>query len=138
MTHQLWINLPVKDVTKSLAFFTQIGFEINTQYNNNVHSGCILVGTKKMVVMLFATPMFENISSNKATDTAQSNEVMFSFDAESTTEIDELALKVTTAGGTVFSAPAAHQGWMYGCAFTDLDGHRWNALYMDTSKMPTQ
>ena len=51
-------------------------------------------------------------------------------------EIDQLAKKVASAGGTVFAPPGENQGWMYGFAFTDPDGHRWNALHIDMSKMP--
>ena len=62
--------------------------------------------------------------------------MMISFDAESREEVDEMARKVFEAGGNIFGEPAEIQGWMYGFAFTDLDGHRWNQLYMDFSKMP--
>ena len=51
-------------------------------------------------------------------------------------EIDEMAEKVRKAGGEVFSEPEELQGWMYNVAFKDLDGHRWNMLYMDMEKMP--
>jgi hypothetical protein len=61
--------------------------------------------------------------------------VLLSIDAESKAEVDELTKKATKAGGTVFGEPAEHQGWRYGCGFTDLDGHRWNVLYMGMSKM---
>lgn len=47
-----------------------------------------------------------------------------------------MATKAVKAGGKVFAEPGAKDGWMYGCGFSDLDGHRWNSLYMDMSKMP--
>jgi predicted lactoylglutathione lyase len=46
--------------------------------------------------------------------------------------------KAVNAGGTVFSESEEKDGWMYGCGFADLDGHRWNVLYMDMSKMPKE
>ena len=64
------------------------------------------------------------------------SEVLISFDAESREEVDETARKVFEAGGTVFSKLAEIQGWMYGFAFADLDGHRWNMVFMDFSKLP--
>ena len=63
---------------------------------------------------------------------------MISIDAQSRLEVDETALKVIEAGGTIFAKPAENQGWMYGCGFQDLDGHRWNVLYMDLNKLPEQ
>jgi predicted lactoylglutathione lyase len=131
MTKELWINLPVKDVKKAKEFFAYIGFSLSTQYGDG-----IIIGSKKIVVMLFEESVFKGFTQNKLTDTKQSSEVLFSFDAESREEVDAMAKKVKAAGGALYSEPAENQGWMYGCAFTDLDGHRWNILYMDMGKMP--
>jgi predicted lactoylglutathione lyase len=136
MTKDLWINLPVKDVKKSKDFFTKLGFSFDTKYGNTEHSAGMTVGSKKIVFMLFAESMFKGFINNSVTDSKQSNEVLFSFDAESRAEVDEMAKKVTAAGGTLYAKPAENQGWMYGFAFIDPDGHRWNMLYMDMSKMP--
>jgi len=136
MTKDLWINLPVKDLNKSKAFFTAIGFELNTGMGNSEHSAAIKVGTKNIIVMLFTDFVFKQIVGRDFTDTSKSSEVLFSFDAESKEEVDAIAIKVEKAGGKLFSKPAENQGWMYGCGFEDLDGHRWNVLHMDFSKMP--
>lgn len=136
MTKELWINLPVKDLNKSREFFTKIGFTLNPHYGNSAESAIFLVGTKNIVVMLFAEPVFKNFTHHDIADTKKGTEVLLSIDAESRAEVDELAKKAAKAGGTVFGEPAEHQGWMYGCGFTDLDGHRWNVLHMDMSKMP--
>ncbi len=134
MTKELWINLPVKDIAKSTAFFKALGFSFNEQHATE-YSACMLIGTKNLVVMLFAEAMFESFSRNAITDTTKSSEMLLSFDAESRDEVDELAKKAADAGGVVFGKPTEVQGWMYGCGFTDLDGHRWNILHMDMSKM---
>ncbi len=136
MTKELWINLPVKDVKKAKEFFTKIGFSLNPQYGNNDDSASFLVGAKNIVVMLFAESAFKGFTRHEIADTKKGAEVLLSIDAESRAEVDEIAKKATKAGGTIFSAPAENQGWMYGCGFADLDGHRWNVLYMDMSKMP--
>ena len=135
MTKQIWLNLPVKEVAKSKAFFTKIGFSFNEQ-QDTPHSSCLLVGASNFVVMLFEESMFEGFVRNKITDTQSSSEILISIDAESREEVDEFAKKVEEAGGTVFARPAENQGWMYGCGFSDLDGHRWNMLHMDFSKIP--
>jgi predicted lactoylglutathione lyase len=136
MTKEIWINLPVKDVKKSKAFFTEIGFSFNEQQSTD-QSACMLVGSKNTVVMLFAESMFKGfIGGAPVADANQGNEVLFSFDAESRQEVDELAKKVTGAGGTLYGKPAESQGWLYGFGFVDMDGHRWNVLHMDFSKMP--
>ena len=53
-------------------------------------------------------------------------------------KVDEMLKKAVNAGGTVFSQSEEKDGWMYGCGFADLDGHRWNVLYMDMNKMPNK
>jgi predicted lactoylglutathione lyase len=136
MVKELWLNLPVNNVAKSKQFFTALGFDFNTNYGESEDSACLIVGSKKTPVMLFSESMFEKINQLPLTDLSKTSSALYSFDVESREEIDELATKVENAGGILFGKPAENQGWMYGCAFTDLDGHRWNALYMDYSKMP--
>lgn len=132
MTKELWLNLPVNNLKKSKEFFTNIGFSFKDREMDNMIA--MEVGEKKIVVMLLDEPTFKNAIQHEITDTEQSSEIIISFDAESREEVDELAKKVEATGGTVFSKPAEIQGWMYGCGFTDLDGHRWNALYMDPAE----
>ena len=136
MTKELWINLPVKNVAKSKEFFTKIGFTPNTHYPETTDSGCVFVGSKNIAVMLFLDKTFSQVCGAEIADTKKGTEVLLSFDAESREEIDEMAKKVVAAGGTIFGKPSEIQGWMYGMGFIDLDGHRWNMLYMDMAKMP--
>ncbi|MEP7037263.1 MAG: VOC family protein [Acidobacteriota bacterium] len=135
MTKELWLNFPVKDVEKSKEFFTKIGFSLNEKQTND-EMACFSVGEKNITVLFFAEETLKGYMKNEISDTSAGSEVLISFDAESREEVDEMASKVFDAGGTVFSEPAEIQGWMYGCAFADLDGHRWNMVFMDFSKMP--
>lgn len=134
MTKQIWLNLPVKNVAKAKDFFWKIGFSFNEQHDTP-SSTCMVIGEGNFVVMLFEELLFKSFSQNELTDTQSSSEILISIDAESKEEVDALAEKVKEAGGTIFSPPAESQGWMYGFGFADLDGHRWNVLYMDFSKL---
>ena len=136
MTKEFWVNLPVKDVKRSRDFFTEIGFTLNQRYGNSDESASFLIGDKNVVLMLFSEPIFKGFTSNEISDTRRASEVLFSIDAETREEVDALAKRVRDAGGTIFGGPGEKQGWMYGFGFTDPDGHRWNVLYMDMSKMP--
>ena len=138
MTKELWINLPVKDINVSKEFFSRLGFSFNPRFSNNNDTACITIGTKNINVMLFKEAVFNGFTKNKIADTSQATEVLFSIDAESRDEVDEMANKAASAGGTVFSQPAELQGWMYGCGFSDPDGHCWNVLFMDMTKAPGQ
>jgi len=134
MTNQLWINLPVKDLEKSKKFFSELGFSFNTEHGNSPVSASLVIG--KNVVMLFDENSFKGFTKTAITDTGKTNEILISMDAESKEEVDALAKKVSNAGGTIYSEPGEKDGWMYGFGFADPDGHRWNVLYMDMSKMP--
>src|SRR5215217_1704939 len=135
MTKEIWINLPVENVDKSKEFFTKIGFAPNEKYTAP-GMACFSVGEKNMNVLFIAEESFEGFTKSEISDTKAGAEVLISFDAESRDEVDEMARRIFEAGGTIFSEPAEMQGWMYGFAFADLDGHRWNQLFMDFSKMP--
>jgi uncharacterized protein len=136
MIKEFWINLPVKDVSKSKEFFTKIGFSINTQYGNNGNSASLLVGKKNVVVMLFNEPTFKGFINNEVANAKQATEVLLSIDVESKEAVDEMVKKAVDAGGKSNHKPNEMTGWMYGCVFTDIDGHSWNVIYMDMSKMP--
>jgi predicted lactoylglutathione lyase len=135
MVKQIWLNLPVKNVEKSKTFFTEIGFSFNEKHDTASYT-CMVVGENNFAVMLFEEKQFESCILNKIADTTVGSEVLISIDAQSREEVDEFAKKVQKAGGNVFAEPAENEGWMYGCGFADLDGHRWNVLYMDLSKLP--
>lgn len=135
MIKEYWLNLPVKDLEKSKEFFTKIGF--TPQENQPSGDMCgFYFGEKKMALMLVKEETFQHFSQTAIADTKNSAEILISFDAESREEIDETASRVFDAGGTIFSEPQEIQGWMYGFAFADLDGHRWNQLFMDKGKLP--
>ncbi len=134
MTKEYWINLPVKDVKRSKKFFAGIGFSFKTEQETGTMVS-LLVGKATMPIIFFEEKMFENVVQNPISDASKATELMISFDAESKAEVDEMAENVKKAGGNVFSKPQVIQGWMYGFAFSDLDGHRWNMLYMDMEKI---
>lgn len=135
MIKDLWINLPVKNIAQSKTFFSELGFSFNTQQGNTDHSACLLVGEKNVVVMLFDETTFKGFTNSSISDTQHATEVLLSIGVDSKDAVDEIAKKAVAAGGSTNHQPSQMQGWMYGCVFTDLDGHKWNVLYMDISKM---
>ena len=86
--------------------------------------------------MLFDETAFKSFTNNEIADTKQATEVLLSIDAESKEEVDEMVMKAVNAGGKSNHKPSEMKGWMYGCVFTDLDGHQWNVLYMNMDKAP--
>ncbi len=129
MTKQFWLNLPVKDIQKSKTFFEALGFSFNSKMGNTDFSACMTIGEKSVVVMLFTESHFSGFTRHELVDTTKAVEILLSIDAESKDDVHVIAQKVVDAGGTIFSEPGGNE-WMYGCGFADLDGHRWNVLFM--------
>jgi len=136
MTKQFWLNLPVKNVNKSREFYTQMGFKLNQNFGNNAHQAALTIGDKDVVLMLFNEETFKGFTNVAIADTTNAADVLFSIDAESPKEVDEMAAKAVAAGGKCDHKPQDKHGWLYGCVFSDPDNHRWNVLYMDMSQMP--
>jgi hypothetical protein len=136
MAQDMWLNLPVKDLAESVTFFTEIGFARHPGPGNGKNSASFTIGANKVVLMLFAQDVFSGFTNNALSDTAKGTEVLFSLGADSRDQVDDIARRVKSAGGTVFAEPRKSNGFMYGCGFCDPDGHRWNVLFMDAGKMP--
>jgi predicted lactoylglutathione lyase len=129
------INLPVRDLARSTGFFTTIGFVPNPGPGNTEHSASFIVGEKKVVLMLFVQEVFSGFTAHPVADTSKGTEMLLSLGANSRSQVDEIADRAKSAGGTVFAQPGESGGFMYGCGFCDPDGHRWNVLFMDPAKM---
>jgi len=136
MTKEIWVNLPVTNIEKSVTFFTEMGFEKNERFPFTETMASFFIGEKKFVMMLFRADVLSGFSGNQVADTTIGTEVLFSIDAESKEEVDEMLQKAAAAGGEIYAEGGEKDGWMYGGGFIDLDGHRWNLLHMDFSKMP--
>ena len=134
MAKQIFVNLAVKDLNKSVEFFTKLGFKFNPQFTDE-NATCMIIG-KDMFAMLLVEKFFKTFIPNKEITEAKKNaEVLLAVSVESRVEVDETMKKVVAAGGTEYRS-AQDYGWMYGRAFQDLDGHIWEIFDMDESKMP--
>lgn len=132
----IWLNLPVKDIKKSKAFFNAIGFRENPMHKKAKHLGSFLIGEYDFVLMLFTEDTLSGYTGKPAADTSKVSEMLINIDASSRAEVDAFAKTVKKAGGDVYFEPTEVDGWMYILSFADLDGHRWSMLYMDADKMP--
>ena len=132
----IWLNLPVKNVSKSREFFKAIGFKENPLHENNKNLASFLIGEHDFVLMLFPYETFKGFIRGEISDMKKGKEVLINIDAQSREEVDRMAALVRKAGGKIFAEPGESQGWMYAFGFDDPDGHRWSMLYMDMSKSP--
>ena len=128
MAKDFWLNLPVKDLNRSKEFFTKLGFTFSNGPGATPTSAPMVV--EDVVVMLFEEATFKKIVNQEVANTETACEVLLSFSAYSKEEVDEMAKKAAEAGGKTNHVPSEMKGPMYGCLFSDPDGHKWNVLYL--------
>ena len=132
MITKFFVNLPVKDLNKTVEFFTKLGFTFNPQFTDE-NATCMIVG-KDIFVMLLVEKFFKTFTKKEISDTTKNTEAIVALSAQSREEVDQMMDKVLGAGGREARDPQDH-GWMYGRSFEDINGHLWEIFYMDESAM---
>ena len=134
MGSKIFINLPIKNLQKSIDFYTKIGFTVNPQFTNE-YAACMVIN-KNMFVMLLTYEHFQNFTKKEIADAKKTTQVLIALEADSKEQVIEIISIAKEAGGEIYIEPSDH-GWMYQHSFADLDGHQWELGYMDMSKFPT-
>ncbi len=130
MNSQIFVNLPVKNLDLSKAFFAQLGYGFNAQFTND-DAACMVI-SEQIYVMLLTEPFFQGFTKKTIADAHKTTEMLLCLSCDSRAEVDELVKKAWAAGGKVTIEPQDH-GFMYAHGFEDLDGHQWELCYMDPS-----
>lgn len=134
MATQIFVNLPVKDLEKSKAFFSALGFSFNEQFTDE-KAACLIIG-ENIYAMLLVEEFFKSFIKKDIADSSKFAEVINAFSVDTKEQVNELADKALAAGAIQYSEPQDY-GWMYSRAFQDLDGHLWEVMYSDLSAIPT-
>lgn len=130
MSTQIFVNLPVRNLKQSIDFFTQLGFQFNSQFTDETAT-CMIV-SENIFVMLLTHEKFQTFTPNTICDATQSTEVLTCLSVERREKVDEMVRKAIAAGGKTYNEPQDH-GFMYAHGFQDLDGHIWELIYMEPS-----
>jgi uncharacterized protein len=130
MATDIFVNLPVRDLNKSVEFFTKLGYQFNAQFTDETAT-CMIVG-EHIFVMLLTHDKFKTFTPKAICDATKSTEVLVCLSTGSRAKVNEMVGKAVRAGGTTYNKPQDH-GFMYGHGFQDLDGHIWELIYMEPS-----
>ena len=131
--HKLFVNIPVRDLQRSITFFESLGFAFNTHFTDATAT-CMLVG-EDAYFMLLTAEKFASFSKRPAGDPQRQTSALFALSVDSRAAVDEMVRKAVAAGGAHALDPQDH-GFMYGWSFYDLDGHHWEVFWMDPSAIP--
>lgn len=127
MSRQIFVNLPVKDLERSKAFFGALGFSFNPQYTN-ADAACMVV-SDTIYVMLLTEPFFRGFTHKPVADANKVTEVLVCLSCGSRAELEGLVAKAVAAGGKAPREPLDH-GFMLQHGFEDPDGHIWELVHM--------
>jgi predicted lactoylglutathione lyase len=128
MVKQMFVNLPVKSLKRSMKFWGALGFKFNKDFTDE-NATCLVLG-KNMYSMLLTEKFFKSFSKKAICNTKKGIEAITSLQVGSKSEVNRLTGKALKAGAREARKPYDY-GWMYGTSFYDLDGHNWEFFYMD-------
>jgi predicted lactoylglutathione lyase len=134
MATQIFVNLHVKDLNKSVEFFTKLGYTFNPQFTNE-KATCMII-SNDICVMLLVERFFQSFTKKDIVDTKKAQECIIYLSAESKANVDDIINKAVEAGAIPKSRN--DYGWMYQHSFEDLDGHIWEYGWMDPAGPPQQ
>jgi hypothetical protein len=127
------MNLPVKDLDRSVQFFTALGFTFNQDYTDQ-NATCMVVNDDAYVMFL-VEKFFQTFTSKEIVDATSATEAIMAFSVDSREAVDQMVSKALDAGGTE-SQPVQDYGFMYSHSFQDPDGHLWEVMWMDPAGPP--
>ncbi len=132
MNTQIFINLCVSDLPKSMEFFKTLGFSFNPQFTND-DAACMQI-SETIFAMLIIPTRFKDFTKKEVVDAKKSTEVLLALSFESKEKVNEMADKALATGATIAREPEDH-GFMFARAIQDLDGHIWEFFWMDSTKI---
>ncbi|WP_298830963.1 VOC family protein [uncultured Piscinibacter sp.] len=130
MGRQIFVNLPVRDVARTRAFFTALGFSFNPQFSDD-KALCMVIADDSFA-MLLAEPFFQGFTKKPVADARNSTEVLVALSCANAAEVDAMVAKAVAAGGRV-PVERKDYGFMVQHGFEDPDGHQWEVFWMDPS-----
>ncbi len=130
-SRKIFVNLAVKDLDKSVDFFTRLGFAFDPRFTDE-QATCMIISDEAFV-MLLVEDRFKDFVKKEICDATTHTEAVLALSAESREQVDDLVHKALAAGGEPANDPMDH-GFMYGWSFYDLDGHLWEVLWMEEEK----
>jgi len=135
MAKQIFINLAVKDLQKSMDFYTALGFTNNPQFSDE--TGKCMVWSENIFVMIMTHEKFASFATKPLVDTKLNLAAVFSLSVDSLDEVNNIMTNGLNAGGTE-PVEMKDYGFMQQRTIEDFDGHTWEIFYMDITKFPPQ
>ncbi len=135
MSKLIFVNLPVSDLPRAIAFYEALGAVKNEQFTD--HTAACMVFSETIHAMLLTHDKFRQFTPKAIADARKTTEVLICISAESRDAVDDMAERAGAAGGLADPGPKQDYGFMYGRSFEDPDGHIWEVMWMDMKAAET-
>ena len=135
MARMIFVNLPVKDLKRSMDFYSKLGYRFNPQFTDDT-AACMVI-SDDIYTMLVTKAKFKEFTSKAICDATKATEAIISLTCDSRAQVDEMVRKAVAAGGKTYADPKDH-GFMYEHGYQDPDGHEWGLFYMEPSYMKSE
>jgi uncharacterized protein len=135
MASMIFVNVPVRDLAASMAYYKALGFDHNPQFSDDT-AACIVI-SDTIYVMVLTHEKFASFSSNPIPDPKKETQALYALSRDSRADVDAIAEAGLKAGGSEYR-DAQDYGFMYSRAIADIDGHVWEYVWMDMSQMPAE
>lgn len=133
--NQIYVNLPVKDIQKTKEFWMKLGFAINEKFSDE-KAVCVIMKENHIYTMFLKEEFFQTFTDRPIAN-GQITQTLLAIGVNSREEVDNMVKTAIENGGSTYSEPQ-DQSWMYQSAFSDLNGHQWEVMFADMSKIPTE
>jgi predicted lactoylglutathione lyase len=134
MARMIFVNLPVTDLKRSMAFYEAVGFTNNPQFTNDMAAA--MMWSDEIVVMLLTHEFWKTFTDKAIPDARSVAQVLLCLSQDDREAVDAIVDKAVRAGGRSEPTPNQDLGFMYGRSFEDPDGHIWENVFMDMSAVP--
>lgn len=129
----MYINLPIKDLSKTKAFWNNLGFEFNPQFSDE-KALCLILNEGSMYAMLLTHEFFSSFTNRSVAD-GSTTQVLIAIEVDSREKVEEMINAALNNGAQRYREAVDH-GWMYYDSFADPDGHQWEVMFTDMSQLP--
>lgn len=129
MSKMVFINLPVTDIAAASRFYQALGCKKNEQFSDS--NSASMVWSETLTFQLLSREIFASFTTKPIPDLRGSCSALVALSCDSRDAVDALTAAAAAAGGKADVRERVDMGWLYNRAFEDVDGHLFEAIWMD-------
>ena len=131
MSKMIFVNLPVRDLAASTAFYVALGGEVNPQFSDELAS-CVML-SDAIGVMLMTHDRYRGFTNRPIGDARRESQALIALSVDSRDAVNATLTRAVAAGGSADPNPVQDHGFMFNRSVEDPDGYVWEIMWMDAA-----